>query len=415
MKRRVLSLIAAAAFASPIPETIRMETFDTVWKTIDRTYYDRTFNGRDWKAIRGAYEPKVAGTEDSAAFHDLLNAMTQELGVSHFRVAPPEKVHRVDGLLLPNAPPPATVGIDTRWIDNELLVTGIGRGSTAESAGVRRGWVIQRIAGREPRAIWTAERAGKRGFALRDELEISRTAAEKLDGPLDTSVEIEVRDQLGQARTLTLPRRPRNPVALAFESRRLSPARGYMRWNVFSGDLAAKFRQAIGELRDTSELVIDLRGNRGGAGQLAPALANMLIAGPGSLGVMKFRGSQQPQSYPGTGDQAYAGRLFILVDEWTGSTAEIFARGMQTNREALVIGTQTAGAVLPSVVTPLPTGGVLQYVIANYEDAGGVALERRGVTPDVPLRYSRQDLIAGRDAWLEEVDARGKARAASVR
>lgn len=415
MRRRFLSLIAAAAFAAPIPENIRMETFDTVWRTIDRTYYDRTFNGRDWKAIRGQYEPKVPQTEESAAFHDLLNAMTQELGVSHFRVAPPEKVHRVDGLLLPNAPPPATVGIDSRWIENELLVIGVGRGSNAEAAGVKRGWVIRRIGGREPREIWATDRAGKTGFALRDELEISRAAAEKLDGPLDSSVEIEARDEAGETRTLVIPRRPRAPLTLSFEFRRLSPARGYIRWNVFSGDLSAKFRQAISELSDTSELVIDLRGNRGGAGQLAPALANMLIAGPGSLGVMKFRGSEQPQSYPGTGDRAYAGRVFVLVDEWTGSTAEIFARGMQTNRGALVIGTQTAGAVLPSVVTPLPTGGVLQYVIANYEDAGGVALERRGVTPNVAIRYRRQDLIAGRDPWLEAVDARGKAAAASAR
>jgi carboxyl-terminal processing protease len=96
----------------------------------------------------------------------------------------------------------------------------------------------------------------------------------------------------------------------------------------------------------------------------------------------------------------------VWTDEWTGSTAEILARGLQTNRGARVIGSVTAGAVLPSIVRELPSGGLLQYPIANYLDARGEPLEGRGVKPDVTVRWSLADLRSGRDAWREAAAAR---------
>jgi carboxyl-terminal processing protease len=201
-------------------------------------------------------------------------------------------------------------------------------------------------------------------------------------------------------------RQPRPEPRLAFEFRVLADGRGYIRFNLFAGDLAARFRKALEELRDTGELVLDLRGNRGGAGNLAAALANELCARPGSLGQMKFRSNATPMAYPGRGENAYAGRVTVWTDEWTGSTAEILARGLQTNRGARVIGSVTAGAVLPSIVRELPSGGLLQYPIANYLDARGEPLEGRGVKPDVTVRWSLADLRSGRDAWREAAAAR---------
>ena len=58
---------------------------------------------------------------------------------------------------------------------------------------------------------------------------------------------------------------------LEFETKKLPGDIGYIKFNFFFGDLLAKFKAAIQELRETHALIIDLRDNPGGAGDMAPA------------------------------------------------------------------------------------------------------------------------------------------------
>lgn len=401
----VAGLLAGAAAAQPIDAELRRKTFDAVWTTVDRGYWDPKFGGVDWSAVRDRYAAKLDEPGDTVVFHELLNRMTGEIGASHFKVAAPGQETVIGGMRLPDAPPPATVGLDARWIEGELVVIAMGKGSAAERAGMARGFVIEKIGGKTPLEVHReARRAG--GFALRDELEIVRSCAKQIDGPLESVAVLTVRDLQDERRVVEIPRSPRPEPQLVFEAKKLADGRGYIRFNLFAGNLATQFRRAMEKLSDTAELVLDLRGNRGGAGNLAAALAHELSARPGSLGQMKFRNNAQPMAYPGTGDQAYGGRITVWTDEWTGSTAEILARGLQTNRGAVVVGSVTAGAVLPSIVRELPSGGLLQYPIANYLDVKGEPLEGRGVKPDVEVRWRLADLRNGRDAWAEAQAAR---------
>jgi len=66
-----------------------------------------------------------------------------------------------------------------------------------------------------------------------------------------------------------------------------------------------------------------------------------------------------------------------------------------------VIGATTAGAVLPSLVELLPTGGALIHVISNFQTPKGIVLEGRGVRPDVSIKPTRADLLTGRDTILQ--------------
>src|SRR4051812_34322220 len=53
----------------------RVELFEQVWKTIDEKYYDPSFNGVDWKAVRERYRPRVETVAGDEEFYDLLNQM----------------------------------------------------------------------------------------------------------------------------------------------------------------------------------------------------------------------------------------------------------------------------------------------------------------------------------------------------
>jgi carboxyl-terminal processing protease len=65
-----------------------------------------------------------------------------------------------------------------------------------------------------------------------------------------------------------------------------------------------------------------------------------------------------------------------------------------------VVGEQTAGAVLISQDTRLPDGGRLSLSRSDFVTAGGVRLEKRGVTPDLTAPAA-EDEAADQDPALD--------------
>ncbi len=162
-----------------------------------------------------------------------------------------------------------------------------------------------------------------------------------------------------------------------------------------------KIREAIRSMKDTDGIIIDLRGNPGGIGGMAPGFAGLLVSEQTSLGSMKTRTSETkfivyPQPAP------YPGKIVVLTNYASASTSEIFAAGLQEIGRAKVVGERSAGAVLPSVFEKLPTGAIFQYVIADYKSPNYILLEHRGVIPDTEVKLTRASLLDGRDLQLEE-------------
>ena len=54
----------------------REEAFDFVWRTIERRYYDPSFNGMDWKAAGERYRPLAMKALDDQAFQRVLAVNT---------------------------------------------------------------------------------------------------------------------------------------------------------------------------------------------------------------------------------------------------------------------------------------------------------------------------------------------------
>jgi aminopeptidase N len=384
-----------------VPEPIKRETFEQVWATVNDSYFDPTFNGVDWQAVKAKYELQVKAVKSNQDLTELLNRMLGDLRKSHLRIVPAGFFTTNPNLNTLDVSNTGSVGISVRVLSgSEIVITGVRDHSPAHKAGVRKGFTIKTIDGQTISEI-VANHRRRGGFQARDEVVAVRAVVAKLSGDLRQKVSMLIVDENNTEKLLELDRQYLGiRTDIGFESRRLREDAGYIKFDVFSGDLLGKFEAAINDLRETSFLVIDLRANPGGVANYTTAIAAMLDKEKRSLGTTKYRHTVHHFNYEGN-DKSYRGKIFVLIDELSGSSSEVLAAGLQSHKRVFVIGQNSAGAVLPSTLQPLPTGGALQYALGDFQTPDGKDLEGKGVTPDVEVKRTRKDLLEGKDVSLE--------------
>lgn len=400
---------AVAETASPKQAELRRQAFEIVWTTVNEKHFDPTFGGVDWKKVRETYEPKASAAKTNAELNAVLNRMLDELKLSHFSVyAPPtdaQKAAAGDGI----------VGVELKMVDGKPTIWRVESGSTAEQSGLKTGFTIEKIDGKPITEILAPleKSMTERGESERiKNLYFERVAAAYLEGKPETTVKIEVLNQKNEPQIFEVKRSMSKnemspavgnfpPQPVVFEAKRLDGNVGYVRFNMWIIPQMAKIRAAVKEFAGAKGIVFDLRGNPGGIGGMAPGVAGLLTAEKSSLGSMNSRSNEQKFIvYPQP--DSFKGKVVVLTDYGSASTSEVFAAGMQENGLARIVGERTAGAVLPSVFTVLPTGAVFQYVISDYKSPKNILIEKRGVAPDIEVKQTRAALLEGRDLPLEE-------------
>jgi carboxyl-terminal processing protease len=182
---------------------------------------------------------------------------------------------------------------------------------------------------------------------------------------------------------------------------------GVIGFNAWMPPINAAFKAALDTLVQADGIIIDLRGNPGGVGQIAQGVAGYFVQESRSLGEFRGRTSSfqlaaNPRKAGANGaKRVYAGPVAVLVDGASGSTSEVFTAGMRDIGRVRVFGTPTAGAALPARITELPNGDGLLHAIFDFIRPSGVSVEGNPIRPDEIVLLRRRDLLAGRDAGLE--------------
>jgi carboxyl-terminal processing protease len=409
--------ISGVSFAqpalTPAQRQLNIDSFELVWKTVHDKHWDPKLNGVDWQAVHDELRPKVekATTMDEA--RDAMREMLGRLKQTHFGIVPVDAYEELDEKGdEKGSPSDGDPGIDVRQVDGHTLVTFVTPGSSAEAKGVKPGWEVLRIDGKELTAGMAKVHKALASSTMLAELIETRSVEERMEGPIDKTVDIEFLDGKNHKVRLKLSRaRPRGtetvfgmlpPVHFWVDTHKVGDV-GYIRFNMFfqPDAVANAVQKLMNDCHDCKGFVIDLRGNPGGVGGMAMGLAGWFTSEKGlQLGTMYLRTTKInfavfPRPEP------FKGPLAILVDGCSASTSEIFAGGMQDLKRAHVFGTHTAGAALPSMFTKLPNGDGFQYAIANYISQGGKPLEGVGVTPDQEVKLTRHQLLEGQDPVLD--------------
>jgi C-terminal peptidase prc len=387
-----------------ITDSAYLQVFETVWSTVDRTYFDSEFGGLDWSEVRDRYRPLVARVQNDGDFFRIINRMLFELGVSHLAVVPADQ-------LAPSLSTPGTIGIDVRLLGADTVITSVEPGSPAAEAGLRPGFVIEDVDGASIEEIRNSAFMMPPFNSRNESLNLINAIKGRLDGAIGSTVSVTYLDERGETNEQGIVRAQRAgevvspgsglpPSLTEFEATRLDGNIGYIRFNAFVSPVDEKFADAIASMGDAEGLIIDIRGNDGGVWPVRKLLAERLV----NQRVLAWRYRSRDGTtdvYLDPAEMVYGGPVVLLVDGGSISSAEEFAGALQAIGRAVIVGERTPGRVLVCDFLELPNGLVLMYPTHQTMTADGTILEGQGVIPDIAVTLDRRQLLEGTDAQLQ--------------
>lgn len=414
MAALVLALACAASVKAQSPAGSlsakeRVEIFEEVWKTIDEKYYDPSFNGVDWKAVRERYRPRVEMLSSDEEFYELLNRMTGELRDAHTRVRTPRQNRNRKRQQATSA------GVLVYEVEGTTVVFDVAPDSDAARAGVKAGMSVRTIDGR-PASEAIAEARREVGASSSERAERLLAHLRLVAGEPGSTLALGLTRADGTPLEVSLTRRTVSD-APQLTARLLPSGFAYVRFNRFRAPVAKLLKEALSKFKDAPGLILDLRSNGGGDGREGLKVAGYFFDEKTPVARLVTRSGKTPSALFGLvsfpkefqagerGGRLYSNPVVVLVNEGTGSTAELIANALHERGRAHVVGTQSCGCVLGVLDhRELKGGGDLAVSEIAFVTPDGRKLEGEGVKPDKTVAVTLRDLQAGRDAAVEEAE-----------
>lgn len=431
--RAVLSLAAALAFAlaglvsvnaqgaapagasaqvskAPLSAKERAEIFEEVWETIDEKYYDPSFNGVDWKAVRERYRPRVEAAAGEEDFYGLLNRMAGELRDAHTRVRSPRQSRARKSREATGA------GVIVYEVEGVPVVFDVAPDSEAARAGVLPGMVVRTIGGR-PAAEALADARDAVGASSSERAARVLSYLRLIAGEPGSTLELGLTRADGTPLEVRLTRRTVSAEP-RFAASLLPSGHAYVRFDRFRPPVARQLKEALSKFKDAPGLILDLRANGGGDGREGMKVASYFFDDRVRVARLVTRTGKPPSALFGLvslprefeagekGGRLYSKPVVVLVNEGTGSTSELVANALQEHGRAYVVGARSCGCVLGVLKhRELKGGGSLAVSEVSFVTPKGRRLEGEGVAPDKTVAVTLKDFQAGRDAALDEAVA----------
>lgn len=282
------------------------------------------------------------------------------------------------------------IGAELTTTDGKLTIVTPIRNSPAEKAGLLPGDVI---------------------FKINEEFSSDMTlfdAIKKIRGPKGTTVKLTiVREKMNEPFEVTILREQINLENVTKKD--LGGEIVYISINQFTGTTASEFGAAISDLilNKPKGLIIDLRNNGGGYLDASTDVLSYLFEADIKVSSTKDRGqnSQMVPLYTKSGGEKLLNvPVVVLINEGSASASEIVAGAIQDLKRGIILGTKSFGKGTVQSVEPLEDGSSLRMTIAQWFTPNGREIDEIGITPDIVVENSVDEVKEGVDRQLDEAE-----------
>jgi len=403
------ALLLAALPSATLLSQQKIDSFDRdrarsilhdAYDNVKKRYYDPKFHGLDLDARFHLYDEKIAAASSIGQSFGVIAAFLDGLNDSHTFFTPPSRPYRVD------------YGYRIQMYGDDCFVIRVRPGSDAESK-VHPG---DQVVGYNKYDV-------NRGDFWKMNYYFNSLAPQRMSM-------LEIRDPNGQTRQLTIDAKVRELKKVLdltgrdgggdlWEMIREEENSDHLvrqRW-VDAGDVMVwkmpeffvedtEVDRIFGDARKHKTLILDLRGNPGGAIVTLDRMLGNIFDHDLKIADRVGRKEMKPEIAKTRGSDIFTGKLIVLVDSVSASAAELFPRVIQLEHRGIVLGDQTSGAVMEArrysgsqgTDTKIFYGFSITEADLTMKD--GKSLEHAGVTPDEIIIPTARDLASGSDPVL---------------
>jgi len=265
-----------------------------------------------------------------------------------------------------------------------LTITSTIPGYPAEKAGLQSGDQIiavdgQDVTGIDPDLVRMTKVMGQAGTDVH--LTVKRTG---VDQPLEFTI---TRAHI---------------VIPSVTSKMLDNNIAYIQITVFGDTTASDFHDQLSKLmaQNPAGIILDLRDNGGGYLDAGIAVASEFIDHGVIVTEQSGDGTKTPHNAI-PGGLATTIPLVVLVNGNTASASEIVSGAIQDDGRGKLVGVLTYGKGSVQNWFPLSDGGTARVTIAKWLTPNGRTIDKIGLTPDVVVTMTQDDINAGKDPQLD--------------
>lgn len=277
------------------------------------------------------------------------------------------------------------IGIVIDNFNQDFLIVTVLKDSPAMKAGLKAGDIILKIDNTDTSSLTI------------DEL------LQLIKGPSGSTVKLLIlRDGTEKSFSVTRDLITLETVILPTDSTEIPSSIGYIAIYQFTGGTASQFDALLTDTlaKNPKGIILDLRDNPGGYIDSAYDILGYFIPSGTTIAKIQLQGEIIPEKSGGTGKLA-GFPLVVLVNDKTASSAEIVTAALQETDSATIIGQTTYGKGTVQEVNIYTDGSLFKLSIAKWLTPSGKDINQIGITPDIIVEPTKDDLLGITDSQLQ--------------
>jgi len=334
-----------------------------------------------WKKLSDKYVGSLP--DNKAMVYGMAKGMTGALGDPYTVFFEPEKAKKFMEDLKGSF---EGIGAEIGMKDNILTVIAPIKDTPADKAGIKAGDKILKIDGNDTSGLAVDE------------------AVSKIRGVKGTKVKLTLMSEGDAApRDVEITRDVINVKSVVWELKEDNIA--YISLSEFTENSVKEFADVAGKVKESpaKKIVLDLRGDPGGYLDAAVDIAGFFLP-QNTLVVREDFGGKYPANDYKTQFKPVLDQypLVILIDKGSASAAEILAGAISEQKGSKLIGEQTFGKGSVQEFISLSDGSTIKVTVAEWLTPKGKSINKEGISPDVEVKISADDIKDKKDPQLDK-------------